>query len=83
LHGAGPAPGLRQPGRGGPPLPLHSCCLHPTPTPPPHRHPPPKHPIHHLDPAWYAILGAALLCIVVAPMEVDEVVHAVEWDMLL
>lgn len=51
-------------------------------------HPPtpaliPQHPVHHVDPAWFAILGAALLCLVVAPMEVDEVMHSVEWDMLL
>lgn len=43
----------------------------------------PQHPLHHLDPAWFAILGAALLVIVVAPMEVEEVMHSVEWDMLL
>ena len=42
-----------------------------------------QHPIHHLDPAWYAILGAVLLVITVAPMEVEEVLHAVEFDMLL
>ncbi|GBF88485.1 hypothetical protein Rsub_01198 [Raphidocelis subcapitata] len=41
------------------------------------------HPVHHLDPAWYAIMGAVLLVVSVAPMEVEEVLHAVEWDMLL
>jgi hypothetical protein len=28
-------------------------------------------------------MGATLLCLVVAPMEVEEVMHSVEWDMLL
>eukprot|EP00887_Chlorella_sp_A99_P002871 scaffold6.g2871.t1 len=41
------------------------------------------HPIHHVDPAWFAILGAIVLCVVDNPMEVDKVVHSVEWDMLL
>ncbi|KAI8465106.1 MAG: transporter [Monoraphidium minutum] len=41
------------------------------------------HPVHHVDPAWFAIIGAALLCLVVAPMEVENVMHSVEWDMLL
>ena len=41
------------------------------------------HPVHHLDPAWFAIIGAALLCVVTAPMDVESVMHSVEWDMLL
>jgi Na+/H+ antiporter NhaD/arsenite permease-like protein len=41
------------------------------------------HPVHHVDPAWFAILGAIVLCVVDKPMEVERVVHTVEWDMLL
>lgn len=41
------------------------------------------HPIHHVDPAWFAVLGAIVLCVCDAPMEVERVVHTVEWDMLL
>ncbi|KAL4436773.1 hypothetical protein ABPG75_003912 [Micractinium tetrahymenae] len=41
------------------------------------------HPVHHVDPAWFAVLGAIVLCVCDAPMEVERVVHTVEWDMLL
>lgn len=65
--------------------PSNQCHCHPPLTPPPTAHCTTKqqHPVHHLDPAWFAILGAALLCVAAAPMEVDEVMHSVEWDMLL
>lgn len=33
------------------------------------------HPIHHVDPAWFAVLGAIVLCVCDAPMEVERVVH--------
>eukprot|EP00887_Chlorella_sp_A99_P000899 scaffold5.g899.t1 len=41
------------------------------------------HPVHHVDPAWFALLGAIVLCVCDDPMEVDKVVRSVEWDMLL
>lgn len=41
------------------------------------------HPVHHVDPAWFAVLGAVVLCVCDSPMEVEKVVHTVEWDMLL
>ena len=33
------------------------------------------HPVHHVDPAWFAVLGAIVLCVCDAPMEVEKVVH--------
>lgn len=33
------------------------------------------HPIHHVDPAWFAVLGAIVLCVCDKPMEVEKVIH--------
>ena len=33
------------------------------------------HPLHHLDPAWIALLGAILLCVFSEPHEVHELLH--------
>ena len=33
------------------------------------------HPVHHVDPAWFAVLGAMVLCIADQPREVEKVVH--------
>ena len=33
------------------------------------------HPVHHFDPAWFAIMGASLLCIITCPTDVEEVMH--------
>lgn len=33
------------------------------------------HPIHHVDPAWFAVLGAIVLCVCDRPMEVENVMH--------
>lgn len=33
------------------------------------------HPVHHVDPAWFAVLGAIVLCVCDAPMEVEKVVR--------
>ncbi|WIA39472.1 hypothetical protein OEZ86_005570 [Tetradesmus obliquus] len=41
------------------------------------------HPLHHLDPAWFAIIGASILCIITSRLDVEEIMHSVEWDMLL
>jgi len=41
------------------------------------------HPIHHLNPAWIALVGATLLVLVVERQDAHAVLHAIEWDMLL
>lgn len=33
------------------------------------------HPLHHLDPAWFAIIGATVLCIITSRLNVEEVMH--------
>jgi hypothetical protein len=33
------------------------------------------HPVHHVDPAWFAVLGAIVLCVCDKPMEVEKVVE--------
>jgi Na+/H+ antiporter NhaD/arsenite permease-like protein len=33
------------------------------------------HPIHHLDPAWFAIIGATILCIITSRMDVEAIMH--------
>lgn len=33
------------------------------------------HPIHHVDPAWFAIIGATILCVTTGPLEVEKVMH--------
>ena len=33
------------------------------------------HPVHHLDPAWIALFGATLLCILSEPHDVHELLH--------
>lgn len=33
------------------------------------------HPLHHVDPAWFAVLGAVVLCVADKPMEVEKVVR--------
>lgn len=35
------------------------------------------HPVHHFDPAWFAVLGAVVLCISTNPMDVEEVLENV------
>ncbi|KAG1678649.1 hypothetical protein FOA52_012656 [Chlamydomonas sp. UWO 241] len=41
------------------------------------------HPIHHLNPAWIALVGALVLVLRVERHDAHAVLHAVEWDMLL
>jgi Na+/H+ antiporter NhaD/arsenite permease-like protein len=41
------------------------------------------HPLHHVDPAVFAILGATLLIVAVAPTDAAGPLKPVEWDMLL
>lgn len=41
------------------------------------------HPLHHLDPAWFAIMGATLLCIVTSRLDVEEVMHVSRLLLLL
>ena len=33
------------------------------------------HPVHHVDLAWFAVLGAIVLCVCDKPMEVEKVVE--------
>ncbi len=33
------------------------------------------HSLHHFDPAWFAVLGAAVLCIITNPLNVQSVMH--------
>jgi Na+/H+ antiporter NhaD/arsenite permease-like protein len=33
------------------------------------------HPLHHLDPAWFAIIGATILCIITSRMDVEDIMH--------
>ena len=33
------------------------------------------HPLHHLDPAWIALFGATLLCVMSEPHDVHELLH--------
>ena len=33
------------------------------------------HPIHHIDPAWFAVIGAVVLCVVTEPMDVEKLVR--------
>lgn len=41
------------------------------------------HPVHHVDPAWFALLGAVILCVSDRPGETETALKGVEWDMLL
>ena len=41
------------------------------------------HPVHHVDPAWFALIGAVVLCVSDRPGETETALKAVEWDMLL
>ena len=36
------------------------------------------HPVHHVDPAWFAVFGAIVLCVCDKPMEVENVIK-VRW----
>lgn len=40
-------------------------------------------PIHGLNPGWIALIGATMLVIAAEPHDAHEVLHTVEWDMLL
>jgi Na+/H+ antiporter NhaD/arsenite permease-like protein len=38
------------------------------------------HPVHHMDPAWVAVLGAVVLCVACSPRDVTDVLNDVgEW----
>lgn len=41
------------------------------------------HPVHHVDPAWFALLGALVLCLADLPRDAEKALEAVEWDLLL
>jgi Na+/H+ antiporter NhaD/arsenite permease-like protein len=41
------------------------------------------HPLHHLDPGWFALFGGTVLCVASDRQEVEEVLHLVELDTLL
>eukprot|EP00798_Chlamydomonas_sp_ICE-L_P021621 gene21621-28624_t len=41
------------------------------------------HPIHHLNPAWIAIISATFLGALASPEDVHDIIRSVEWDMLL
>ena len=41
------------------------------------------HPLHHIDPAWIALIGATLLLLVSTPSDIDGALEAVEWQTLL
>ena len=41
------------------------------------------HPVHHCDPAWIALIGAATLMLVTSPHDVHHDLEYVEWDTLI
>lgn len=41
------------------------------------------HSVHHVSPAWAAVLGAVALMLSSNPHEIDHALESVEWDVLL
>jgi Na+/H+ antiporter NhaD/arsenite permease-like protein len=41
------------------------------------------HPIHHVDPSWFALLGAIVLCVSCMPFDTEKALRSVELDLLL
>jgi Na+/H+ antiporter NhaD/arsenite permease-like protein len=41
------------------------------------------HPVHHVDPAWFALLGAIVLCVSCMPFDTEKALRSVELDLLL
>lgn len=41
------------------------------------------HSIHHVNPAWAAVMGAVALMLASNPHEIDHALESVEWDVLL
>jgi Na+/H+ antiporter NhaD/arsenite permease-like protein len=41
------------------------------------------HPVSDVDPAWFALSGALVLCVFDRPRDAEEALEAVEWDLML